>query len=65
MIQYIFHNPYSSMINIYSYELTYISATNVSCRKGNPQATKLRFVLFSVGVRNQNILNHPDNFRAD
>ena len=31
----------------------------------NHQATKLKFVLFSPGVRKQNKLNHPDNFRAD
>ena len=37
----------------------------VSCHLGDHKATKLKFILFSAGVRKQNKLNYPDNFRAD
>ena len=57
---------YTHSLYIYSHELTYISATNCFMALGQSSgATKLKFILFSVGVRNQNRLNHPDNFRAD
>ena len=49
---------------IYSHELTDISATNCFMHYGNHQATKMVFVLFSVGMINQNKWYHPDNFRA-
>jgi hypothetical protein len=41
---------------IHSHKLTYISATTCFMPLGH-QATKPKFVLFSVGVRNQNKLN--------